>query len=309
MQLGWNCYSFELGSLEHVDAVRRLRPRMVRWFVEVDRHVVTNSAVAMPWAARYGDAWAALAEVGAKLVVQLAMKRPDWTAGDTGNFTGASLWRAGPRCGWPADPQAKWVPFVLTLADALRPYGVDTVWGAWNEPDWRIVWPWQDRTAPTSEWQSGQWLWLTVPPSHAFGWSGGHERLKDLRARLPQLRWTSDGVGDHDPSGWLAATAADPTVTVIDVHTYMGGRLGDDLARVGRVVDAFDQARIDRLPIVIGEYGDDPNGTPYSTEWRDRALKFCAALDGTYPGRVMAVCAHTQGSRSGRTYPPIWQTI
>lgn len=309
MLLGWDTYSFELASPAQVEAVGRLRPRMVRWFCEIDRHVVTNSPTVFPWQARYGAAWQALADTGTPLVVQLAMKRPDWTGGDPGSLTGAGLWKAGARCGWLQDPRAKWVPFVSALEDALRPYHLDVYWGAWNEPDWRICWPWQDRTAPVTEWQSGQWLWIQTPPMAPFGWSGGHSRLAELRSLLPHLRWTSDGVGDHDPAGWLGRTAADPTISVIDVHTYMGGRLVDDLARVGRVVDAFDRARPDRLPIVVGEYGDDPNGTAYSTEWRDRALRFCAALDGTYPGRVLGVCAHLQGARQGTSYPPLWRTI
>lgn len=310
MELGWCAYSFDLADAVHVAAVARLRPRVVRWFVEVDRHVVTNSPTVFPWESRYGAAWQALADAGVPLVVQLCMKRPDWTGGDPASLTGASLWRAGARCGWPADPAAKWLPFVLTLSSALKPHSLDVRWGAWNEPDWRVDWPWRSRTAPTTEWQSGQVLWWPAPPMHAFGWTGGHARLTDLRARLPQLRWTSDGVADHDPDGWLAATAADTTISVIDVHTYMGGRTDDDLARVGRIVDAFDRARPhDRLPIVIGEYGDDANGTQYSTEWRDRALQFSAQLAERYPGRLLGVCAHTQGTRSGQTYPPLWRTI
>lgn len=307
MELGWNTYSFELAAPPHVEAVGRLRPRVVRWFCEIDRHVITNSPTVFPWQARYGAAWQALADTGAKLVVQFAMKRPDWTAGDTGNLSGAGLWKAGPRSGWLQDPQSKWVPFVAGLEAALRPYGLDVCWGAWNEPDWRICWPWQDRTAPVTEWQSGQWLWWQTPPMAPFGWSGGHSRLADLRSRLPQLRWTSDGVGDHDPAGWLGRTAADPTVTVIDVHTYQGGRLPDDLARVGRIVDAFDNARTDRLPICVGEYGDDPAGTGYTTEWRDRALRFAAALESTYPGRLVGVCTHIQGVAAG--LPPLWRIL
>lgn len=34
-----------------------------------------------------------------------------------------------------------------------------------------------------------------------------------------------------------------------------------------------------------------------------------AALESTYPGRVLGVCAHLQGTRGGTTYPPLWQVL
>lgn len=311
MDGGWCCYDSQLGEATHIEAVRRLRPRVVRWFCSVDRHVITNSATAMAWQERYGQAWQAIAESGATLVVQLQMKRPDWTAGDSGNLVGASGWKAGPRKGWLADPNAKWVPFVRGLAAALAAHPIARVWwGAWNEPDWRIDWPWNrpkssNAPAPTTEWEQGQWLWWPVPPAAPFGWSGGHARLMELRLMVPELTWTSDGVTAASAE-WLALTAADPTVSVIDVHTYQGGRVDDDLAQVRSVVDAFDAVRVDELAIVVGEYGDDASrGTPYSTEWRDRSLRFVAALESAWPGRVAGVAAHIQGPHA----PALWQIL
>lgn len=309
MELGWVVYDQDLADPRHVEAITRLRPKAVRWFCSVDRHVVTNSPIVFPWEARYGQAWQALAAAGVPLIVQLQMKRPDWTAGDPNNLVGAGLWKAGPQKGWPADPEAKWIPFVRTLAAALKPHSLDVRWGAWNEPDWRLTWPWADRAAPATEWTTGQFLIWPLPPSHAFGWTGGHARLQDLRARLPEMCWTSDGVGLIS-ADWLARTAADPTISLIDVHVYGGTDLSNTLDYTCRVIDAFDRARPDaRLPILVGEYGDDANGTPFSIEWRDRALRFNQALTERYPGRLLGVCAHTQGTRQGTTYPPLWTVL
>lgn len=308
MELGWCCYDSELADPGHVAAVTRLRPKVVRWFLSVDRHVITNSPTIFPWAARYGAAFAALAAAGTPLVVQFQMKRPDWTAGDPGNLTGASAWKAAPRAGWPASPETKWLPFVDTVRQALDDAGVNVIGvGAWNEPDWRTCWPWENRAAPTSEWLSGQLLLWPVPPAGPFGWTGGHKRLSDLRALRPWT-WTSDGVGLVS-ADWLARTAADPTVSLIDVHVYGGTSLSNALGYSCQVVDAFDQARSVRLPIVVGEYGDDANGTPYTIEWRDRALQYAAALEQKYPGRLVGVCAHIQGTRQGVTYPPLWTVL
>lgn len=313
---GWNVYDGELGDAAHVAAVRRLRPRTVRWFCSIDRHVLANSATSWPWGRQYGPAWQALADIDCTLVVQLQMKRPDWTAGDPGNIVGAAAWKTGARCGWPADPDAKWVPFVRCLHDALEPYAIPQVcWGAWNEPDWRGVWPWQRTIAgsangpsPVVEWQSGQWLWWPVPPVAPFGWSGGHSRLKDLRSRLPDLQWTSDGVGTASPD-WLSLTAADPTVSVIDVHGYYADRIADLLTHTALIVEEFDRHRTERLPILIGEWGEDANGTPFTPGWAARAQLLAGELDRTWPGRIVGVAAHIQGARQGATYPPLWAVL
>lgn len=310
----WCCYDQELADPNHVAAIRRLQPGMVRWFCSVDRHVLTNSATAWPWKVRYGQAWRALADVGATLVVQLQMKRPDWTAGDTGNVVGATAWRAGSRHGWPQDPDAKWVPFVRELRYQLDSYPLaKTLYGAWNEPDWRHDWPWArpkhaNAPAPVVEWLSGQWLWWPLPPAPPFGWSGGQKRLADLRSRLPELTWTSDGVGTGSPD-WLSMTAADPTISVIDVHGYYGDRVADMVTHTRLVVEEFDRARPERLPIILGEFGEDANGTPFSPEWQARTQLLEGELERLYPGRVLGMCAHLQGTRSGTTYPALWQVL
>lgn len=316
MATGWCCYDQELGDAQHVAAVRRLEPPIVRWFCSVDRHVLSNSATSFPWEQRYGQAWQAIADCGATLVVQLQMKRPDWTAGDAGNVIGATQWRAGSRHGWPADPDAKWVPFVRTLRAALEPYDLPSVlWGAWNEPDWRIGWPWEkgpggaNPPASPVEYLSGQWLWWPAPPTPPFGWSGGQRRLADLRSRLPELTWTSDGVGAVSPD-WLSMTAADPTVSVIDVHGYYGDRVADMVTHTSLVVEEFDLARPGtQLPIVIGEWGEDANGTPFSPDWLARTQQLADELDRLYPGRLLGICAHLQGTRQGVTYPALWQVL
>lgn len=302
MELGWCCYSDELHSPAHLEAVRRLRPRAVRWMLEVDRHVLGTNPV--NWTQRYGAAFATLAETGTPLIVQLAMKKPDWTAGDLGNVTGAAWWRAGPRAGWPRDPSVTWLPFVDGLHDELARCGVDVAaWGAWNEPDWRSAWPWQGRAAPITEWLSGQFLWWPAPPLPPFGWSGGHERLAGLRAARPWT-WGSDGVSTAS-ADWLDRTAADPTVSVIDVHCYAAA-VDVAMTYTASVVDRFDESRVDRLPIVVGEYGDDAaRGTGYSTEWRDRALRYVTLIEDAYPGRLIGVCAHIQGPQA----QALWQVL
>lgn len=313
MTVGWCVYDSELASAGHVDAVRRLRPSMVRWFCSIDRYV-KGAAVNFDWEATFGEAFESLARVGARLVVQLQMKRPDWACGDPGNSVGAQSWRPA-RCGWPQDPDSTWVPFVRRLAAAVDAHGFErpTLWGAWNEPDWRIDWPWAPRPkyanplAPTDEWQWGQWLWWPMPPLPPFGWSGGHARLSELRLKLPELTWTSDGVGGSPE--WLSLTAKDPTVSVIDVHGYYDVRVADLLKFTTMIVEEFDRARPDRLPIIVGEWGENANGTPFSPAWQARSKILVDELDRIYPGRVLGVCAHLQGARDGTTYPALWQVL
>lgn len=313
MAPSWCVYDHELADVRHVGAVRRLRPRAVRWFCSVDRYV-KGSAANFDWEGVFGEALESLARVGTRLVVQLQMKRPDWSAGDAGNVVGAQSWRPA-RSGWPQDPDSTWVPFVRRLADAVDRHGFEqpVLWGAWNEPDWRLDWWWAPRPkggnplAPVAEWQWGQWLWWPMPPLPPFGWTGGHARLADLRARLPELTWTSDGVGGSPE--WLALTAKDPTVSVIDLHGYQDVHISRLITMCATTVEEFDRARPDRLPILVGEWGEDANGTPMSAEWQARAQILEDELERLYPGRVLGVCAHLQGTRDGTSFPALWQVL
>lgn len=85
---GWCVYDGQLNAADHLDAVTRLRPDVVRWFCSVDRHVWSASP-AVDWQTRYGAAFRVLADTRTALVVQLQMKRPDWSGGDAGNVVGA----------------------------------------------------------------------------------------------------------------------------------------------------------------------------------------------------------------------------
>lgn len=310
---GWCCYDGELADPAHVAALRRLQPRTVRWFCSIDRHV-RGLNPGVDWASRYGRAFDALAAVGTTLCVQWQMKRPDWTAGDAGNTIGAASWRQSRTCGWLSDTGTKaWVSLVTALAAEVAGHGLDAIYGAWNEPDWRLDWPWNrvaggNALAPTVPWEEGRWFGIfPVPPSAPFGWSGGHQQLAELRGKVP-LRWTSDGVGPMS-ADWLRLTAGDPTISVIDVHMYTGGRNQDAVAYVDRVVSAFDAARPDRLPVVIGEWGDDANGSAFSPSWQARTDQLTAALSDRYQDRLLGVCAHLQGTRGGTTYPPLWRVL
>lgn len=310
--LGWCCYDGELVDTAHLAAVDRLRPDVVRWFCSIDRYVRGEPKPNVDWAARFGRAFDALAAVGSSLVVQWQMKTPTWTAHDAGNTVGAAAWRASTRCGWLLTPDP-WITFCTSLAAEIAGHGIPAVYGAWNEPDWRIGWPWDrpangaNPLAPTVPWQEGRWFgFLPVPPSAPFGWSGGHQKLAELRSMLP-LRWTSDGVSSWSPD-WLALTAADPTVSVIDVHCYQPA-VAAAIDYVGQVVSKFDESRPDRLPIVVGEYGEDANGTPFTPGWQARTQLLEGELDRLYPGRVLGMCAHLQGTRGGVTYPALWQVL
>lgn len=314
--LGWAVYDWQFADATHVGAMARLRPSVVRWFVSIDRYVRTGagSPAAFPWDFTFGQAWDVAASSGTKVIIQLQMKRSDWSGGDPGNLVGAALWKAGSRACWPADPDRTWVPFVRQLAAALEARNVNVVgWGAWNEPDWCTGWPWQfkngsqNQPAPVTEWLSNQWLWWQVPPFPPMGWSGGFDRLHQLRTKLP-LRWTSDGVGAISPD-WLRLTAADPAVQIIDVHGYYDVRVGDLMGHIGTVVDAFDHARLERLPILVGEWGENAQGTAFTPGWQARDTLLRGELERNWPGRILGVCAHLQGTRQGVTYPALWEVL
>ena len=306
---GWCVYDDQVADPQHVAAVIDRRPEVVRWFVSIDRWV-RGAAMTVDWSGRVGAALDAIAASGSRLVVQLQMKRPDWTAGDADNTVGCAAWRQSRTEGWLSEAAVPlWCRFVERLAAELDRRNIVAWWGCWNEPDWRLDWPWRrprysNASAPVTPWTEGRLFGLfPIPPSAPFGWSGGAAKLTGLRQRFPELTWTSDGVGAGSAE-WLAAVAADPTIGVIDVHTYHGRNLADVIGWSRQIVHAFDDARTERLPIVVGEYGDhSSDGTPVTPEWRDRLYVTEAALEAEWPGRVVGVATHVQGAR----YPALWQ--
>lgn len=313
MALGWTAYDFDLASAAHVAAVTRLQPPVIRWFVSLDRHVFANSPN-YNWASTYGAAFTAIKNAGTKLFVQLQMKVPTWSANDAGNTSGAAAWRASLTAGWPSTVgQTNWQTIVSNLNTVLGTAQVDRTWGVWNEPDWRNDWPWNriaggNAIAPTTPWTEGRIGTAVGLPNAPFGWSGGWAKMQALRNLYPAWTWTSDGVGTAS-SAWMAAIGSDTSIDVIDVHVYQGTLLDSALAYVAKVVAPFTAAGRTTLPIVIGEYGDNANGTAYTASWQSRADQFLTTLQSRYPNRVVGVCAHLQGTRSGVTYPPLWQIV
>lgn len=281
MNLGWNVYDIDLASEQHVNAVMVRKPAIVRWIVSIDRHGRTG---ATPWDAVYGAAFAALAEAETKLVVQLGMKSPDWTAGDWPGDQGCVRWKAAPRSGWFADT-ADWLGFVEGLDDALpaRLSGGRTIWGCWNEPDWRNAWLWQSRTTPVTEWQTGKLLWWTCPPSHFMGWTGGYARLRNMRAVADRC-WSSDGVA-VDSGAWPGLVRADSTIGVIDVHSYQGPSERQHVDWVRRHIDEMADGR----PFFVGEYGEDALGSPGDVTLAGRVSDRLAA---DYGDRFLGLATH-----------------
>lgn len=290
MSIGWNCYDQDFASAAHVDAVAAQKPPIVRWFVSIDRH--GRSDTPFDWQGRYAAAFAAVAAAGTRLVVQLAMKSPDWTGNDWSGDQGCRRWKAGPRAGWFASDDV-WAQFVSSLQTAI-PATIPTVWGCWNEPDWRNALWGQSRISPTDPWYTGQILWWTAPPSHFMGWTGGHAHLQSMRARFPDLSWTTDGVSVNSGQ-WPDLVRDDPTISVVDVHSYQGESVDQHYDWVCRHADALGVGR----PVFIGEYADRATGSPPTAEWADRTLVLHDRLAAELGDRWWGICSHT--------VPPVWQ--
>lgn len=292
MNVGWCVYDQDLASPTHVAAVLARLPRIVRWFVSIDRHARSDQ---FDWQGRYGPAWAALDQSGTRLVVQLCMKHPDWVGNDWPGDQGCARWKAGPRQGWFAD-DAVWETFVRSLHAALpSALSARTVWGCWNEPDWRNALWGQSRTSPTVPWQTGKLLAWTVPPSHFMGWTGGHDRMRQMRSRLPDLAWTSDGVSVNS-AGWAGLVRDDLTIYATDVHSYQGVSVDQHYGWICRHADELGDAR----PVFAGELADKAAGAPVTQEWIDRAQVLDGRLTAALGDRWWGICSHT--------VPPLWAT-
>lgn len=308
--LGWCVYSFKMGDLAHREAIDTYKPPIVRWFLEINRHVNNNDPNTTDWhtANNYADAFARLAAAGTLLIVQLQMSNSPWTASDSGGTLGCSGWKPSFNNSWLASTAAgsPWRVFFDNLRAEINSAGVTAYYGAWNEPDWRqdpLTAPiGENKASPTTPWTEN----YPLVPRSPFGWSGGTQKLTDMRALYPSLTWTSDGVGTIS-AGWLSAIGPDTTINVIDVHSY-GTTVQYHLDRVAAVVAPFTAAGRTSLPIVLGEYGDDPNGAAVTTDWYQRALAVKQALNAIYPGRFLGIASHTGGTNPPG-YPQLYEVL
>lgn len=323
-RVGWCAYDFELAEPTHIAAITNLEPPVVRWFCSIDRHVQNNNPLTTDWADYYGEAFAALAAAGTVLVVQLQMKSVLWNANDQGNTTGCAGWRAGHTYGWLAStaPDSPWATLFANLRAAVNASGVTVHYGLWNEPDWRWAWAWDPRPtggnayAPIAPWAEGRFGNTPVFPFAAMGWSGGHQKMADMRALYPELSWTSDGIGKwpgpntgYGPGyDWHGCIGPDTTIDVIDIHPYYP-TVAATMEHIGILVDVFTDEGRTSMPIVIGELGDDPNGSTCSLDWFQRTLDVIDQVEDLYPGRLIGVAAHMNGTRDGVTYPPLYEVL
>ena len=299
--VGWCCYDSQLWSQEHLDAVRQWRPGIVRWFCSLDRYsdaVSRRSALRASVRADLNEAARILDAVGSSLVVQLQMKMPLWNGNDAGNPTGLTWARQSPREGWFANPGV-WMSFVDSIRSCL-PSGLSTVWGAWNEPDWVMRWWWESRIP---EWVARPWQdgWWVLPPHHAFGWTGGLERLAGYRALLPDLTWCSDGIG-VDGSYWPQTYGRGDGgrsvgVSVMDVHSYQTSAVAH-LDYIGRYLQGPQSESF-----FLGEFGSDASsGAVWDAQSRATTEDVAVTLAAAHSG-FAGLCVHSGGPQ----LPHCWQ--
>ena len=93
---------------------------------------------------------------------------------------------------------------------------------------------------------------------------------------------------DYDDSG--ARYADDPSVSVVDVHSY-GGDLNWHTSNVQRIVDTYGPDR----KFFIGEYGESGAiGTSINTSSISRAWLLNDWCEETYGNRFLGICVHGQ---------------
>ena len=299
--VGWCCYDGQLWSQGHLDAVRQWRPGIVRWFCSLDRYsdaVSRRTALSASVRANLNEAARILDAVGSSLVVQLQMKMPGWTANDAGNTTGLSWARQSPREGWFANPGV-WMSFIDSIRSSLPP-GTPTAWGAWNEPDWLLDWWWKSRVPGWTQrqWQNG---WWTLPPQHAFGWTGGLDKLARYRALLPDLTWTSDGIsvgGAYWPATYDGVGDGKRVgVSVLDVHSYQTSAVGH-LDYIGRYLQGPQSESF-----FLGEFGSDASsGAVWDAQSRATTEDVAVTLAAAHSG-FAGLCVHSGGPQ----LPHCWQ--
>lgn len=300
--VGWCVYDGQLWSQEHLDAVKRWRPGLVRWFCSLDRYSSAQSratSLSVSTRSSLNEAGRIMDAVGCTLAVQLQMKSPLWTAHDGGNVTGLAWARQSQREGWFANAGV-----MLSFVDSIRsslPSGMPAVWGAWNEPDWILDWFWKSRTPSWTKdpWQNG---WWTLPPQHAFGWTGGADRLASYRALLPDLTWTSDGIsvdGAYWPQTYDGRGDGKPVgVSVLDVHSYQPSAV-----RHLDYIERYLQGP-QKHSFFVGEFGvGSAQGTPWDGQSRAMTEDVAVTLAAAHPG-FAGLCVHS----GGPNLPHCWQT-
>lgn len=273
VRTGWNVYDGEINDEAHRAAVIELKPTMIRWFVAWDRwHLITGSGGFPPPAPsnlwRAGDFAetfellkpSAANPAGTKLIVQIEAKHNNWM-GDLRPWpTPGTMWAKpakwfGPL--YPHDPDASYGEFVRDLKEALNDAGVESSFGAWNEPDLRR----SPFLALTSNVQNFTYPWAVKPfdfyrgwPLHA--WTGGaQEKWQELHDQLPDEMWTTSGI-THD--AWIQHTAQVSGIGVLDIHAYFSeSSSAASVAKVRGEVAKWDAALGGTgLPFFVGETAD-----------------------------------------------------
>lgn len=310
---GWNIYSGSAAIQEIIDAITRHTPGVIRWQVEWDLY--HTQALGGPYVpdppnwARYRPFFEALLPseanpAGTKLYVQLRVKNTLWE-GLGAQFLGqvpGSKW-AKPE-GWtnyPSSVEQSYLPFVQSLRSVLDEYGLDPVWGAWNEADMRFRW--------------NGWLmeqvdnmpepWTCQMHDWAY-WSGGAgDRWRELHeVNGLSARYNTSQIARTD---FINATMAIPQVGEIALSRYYANEW-----KANKTVDYFAQQlpRYDaaaggrRLPFLVTECGPDAIYAPLSTKnaarlWQRHNLLTQANAVAGHPleGRYLGMCSHMTPNR------------
>ncbi|MCC7079015.1 MAG: twin-arginine translocation signal domain-containing protein [Acidimicrobiia bacterium] len=307
---GWNLYTSQAASPNVLSAIGTHKPTAVRWLVEWDLlHTQDMGGSYVPDPPRweeYRPFFEALLPseenpAGTKLYVQILAKDALWEGSGPsylGQIPGTKWCKAGSFTNFPADIEASYLPFARSLKAILDEYGIDPVWGAWNEADMRFKWNgWTMARTPNSVEP-----WTCRLNDWAF-WSGGAGDLwRDLHAvHGTAATYNSSQIVNET---FITPTMAIPQVKEISLARYYAGeKLANGvLTFFESMLPTFDAATPgETLPFFVTECGVDSDSiyATLSTEnaarlWQRHNLATIADKTPGNPlyGRYLGMASH-----------------
>lgn len=274
---GFTLYSFHAERPAVAAAIRRQKPGIVRWFVEIDRYLQNQG-----WAA-YEPFFRALADTRVRLVVQFWIKdrMPAWL--NEPPTTPLGRLGFGPQVPR-VDVFRRWV---ATLKEAVAPHEINTIWEAFNEPDlrWGSLQQWGMGATENYGYRWDPFASI-MPTRGVTRYTGGvgtlwrqmHEALGDNKANSGIIThyanevpwwpiWTRLSAPKTRTSKlWRDATA--PLVDTVDIHWY-GTTRGDVATYVNTVaqwVSLWEEAKGSPMRFFHGEAGPSADDTSWTID-------------------------------------------